>query len=282
MSQERKAWFVNGWLFLAIEVVIAIFLCSPAANSLPEIRAVLAVLILGSVKGYFILQPNHAIVCTLLGSYAGTVRENGFSWSNPFYARRDISLRLRNLEGAILKVNDKRGNPIEIGAIVVWHVDDTAKAVFDVENFSKYVELQSESCVRQIASSYPYDYVEHEELSLRNGGERIASALQSEIEQRLSKAGVKVDEARFAHLVYAPEIAMAMLRRQQAEALISARKQIVSGAVSIVAAALRELTDTNGIELDDERRAAMVSNLLVVLCSESQVQPVINTGTLYT
>src|ERR1700727_135492 len=201
MSQERNAWSINGWLFLAIEAVIAFCLCLPAANAFPELRVAVAVLILASIKGYFILQPNHAIVCTLLGSYAGSVRENGFSWSNPFYARRDISLRLRNLEGAILKVNDKRGNPIEIGAIVVWHVDDTAKAVFDVENFSTYVELQSESCVRQIASSYPYDHVENEELSLRNGGERIASALQSEIEQRLSKAGVKVDEARLAHLV---------------------------------------------------------------------------------
>jgi regulator of protease activity HflC (stomatin/prohibitin superfamily) len=282
MSQERKAWCMNGWLFLIGEIIVVGCLLSPAANSFSLLRVMAAVLVVLSIKGYCTIQPNLASVFTLLGSYAGTVRENGFIWTNPFYSKRSISLRLKNLEGAILKVNDKKGNPIEIGAIVVWHVDDTARAVFDVDNFSKFVELQAESSVRQLANSYAYDYGEDQEVTLRSGTDQVSEALQVELEQRLSRAGVKVDEARIAHLVYAPEIAVAMLRRQQAEALISARRQIVTGAVSIVTSALTELTESNIIELDDERKAAMVSNLLVVLCSESQVHPVINTGTLYT
>ncbi|MCL5098406.1 MAG: SPFH domain-containing protein [Candidatus Omnitrophica bacterium] len=268
--------------------------------------------------GLFSLQPNEARVLLLFGEYRGTVRESGFHWGNPFYSngprqgsflaqmaeaqakgaagkaggapmpsrktlgRNRISLRARTLNGDRLKVNDKRGNPIEIAAVVVWRVEDTAQAVFDVDDFEKYVEMQSESALRHLASQYAYDHGEENEITLRSNVEEVSAALQKELQERLARAGVEVVEARLTHLAYAPEIAQAMLRRQQAEAVIAARQKIVHGAVSMVDMALKELAEKQVVTLDDERRAAMVSNLMVVLCGESEVHPVVNTGTLYT
>lgn len=263
--------------------------------------------------GFFALQPNEARVLILFGAYKGTVRCSGFHWGNPFYSngrslgvhtssgtaaekaaaavtvaalkkhpRNKISLRSRNLNGDRLKVNDKRGNPIEIAAVVVWRVNDTAQAMFDVEDFEEYVRVQSESAVRHLASLFAYDHGEENETTLRSGVDEVSQALRVELQERLGRAGVFVEEARLTHLAYAPEIAQAMLRRQQAEAVIAARQKIVHGAVSMVDMALKELAEKHVVQLDDERRAAMVSNLMVVLCGESEVHPVVNTGTLYT
>lgn len=264
--------------------------------------------------GFFTLQPNEARVLILFGAYKGTVRDSGFHWGNPFYAnggssgsslantiakaaaasrsrtgasetshlplsRYKISLRARTLNGERLKVNDKRGNPVEIAAIVIWRVEDTAQATFDVDDYARYVDTQSESALRHLASGYAYDHGEENEITLRSGVEEVSMALRTELQERLAKAGVIVEEARLTHLAYAPEIAQAMLRRQQAEAIIAARQKIVHGAVSMVEMALNELGDRNVVKLNDADRAAMVSNLMVVLCSESQVSPVVSTGT---
>jgi regulator of protease activity HflC (stomatin/prohibitin superfamily) len=264
------------------------------------------------LTGLFTLQPNEARVLVLFGDYKGTVRTSGFHWGNPFYtngprqpvqlgeaaealhkstaavalarktmSRNKISLRARTLNGDKLKVNDKRGNPIEIAAVVVWRVGDTAQATFDVDNYESYVSTQSESALRHLASLYSYDYGEEHEITLRSNVGEVSQALRAELQERLAKAGVVVDEARLTHLAYAPEIAQAMLRRQQAEAVIAARQRIVQGAVSMVDMALKELADKHVVTLDDERKASMVSNLMVVLCGEAEVHPVINTGTLY-
>ncbi len=246
-----------------------------AAAALGFIVAVLA------CNGFFALQPNEAAVLILFGAYKGTVRDSGFFWTNPFNRKVKISLRARNLNGEKLKVNDKRGNPIEIAAVVVWRVHDTAQASFDVDSYEHYVAVQSESAVRHLASGYAYDEGEQNEITLRGGGDDVSAALRAELQQRLTKAGVEVEEARITHLAYAPEIAQAMLRRQQAEAIIAARQKIVHGAVSMVDMALKELAEKQVVHLDEERKAAMVSNLLVVLCGESEVHPVVNTGTLY-
>jgi regulator of protease activity HflC (stomatin/prohibitin superfamily) len=235
-------------------------------------------------SGLFVVNPNDAKVTVLFGSYAGTVRQSGFFWANPFWVKRKISLRARNLNGQKLKVNDKVGNPIEIAAVVVWQVDDTYKAAFEVDDYEQYVVIQSEAAVRHLAQSYPYDSFEdagHEGMTLRASTEQISKVLEAELQERLSRAGVKIIEARLSHLAYAPEIAEAMLRRQQATAVVAARMQIVNGAVSMVEMALNQLSERHLVELDEERRAAMVSNLLVVLCSESSASPVINAGTLY-
>jgi regulator of protease activity HflC (stomatin/prohibitin superfamily) len=263
--------------------------------------------------GFFSLEPNEARVLVLFGEYKGTVRESGFHWGNPFYSNRShhgthdtvaparktqgkteapapakrapgrhkISLRARTLNGEKLKVNDSRGNPIEIGAVVVWRVRDTAQAMFDVDEYEKFVTTQSESALRHLASQYAYDQGEESEITLRSNVDEVSLALRAELDERLKKAGVVVDEARLTHLAYAPEIAQAMLRRQQAEAVIAARSKIVHGAVSMVHMALQELAEKGVVQLDDERRAAMVSNLMVVLCGESEVHPVVNAGTLY-
>jgi regulator of protease activity HflC (stomatin/prohibitin superfamily) len=231
--------------------------------------------------GFFTLQPNEARVLILFGSYRGTVRHSGFHWTNPFTKKLKISLRSRNFQSDKLKVNDKRGNPIEIASVVVWRVQDTAQAVFDVDNYPEYVRVQSESAVRHLATVFSYDHGEENEVTLRGGGDEVQLDLQNELQARLLKAGVFVEEARITHLAYAPEIASAMLRRQQAESVIAARKMIVHGAVSMVDMALRELAEKSIVTLDDDRRAAMVSNLLVVLCGEAEVHPVINAGTLY-
>ena len=232
--------------------------------------------------GFFTLQPNEGTVLTLFGAYHGTVRQNGFLWTNPFYRKLKISLRARNLNGDKLKVNDKRGNPVEIAVVIVWRIQDTAQAVFDVDSYESFIRIQSESCVRHVASSYLYDDGEPNELTLRGGGTEVAAALAKELQERLARAGIGIEEARLTHLAYAPEIAQAMLRRQQAEAVIAARQKIVFGAVGMVDMALRELSEKGVVKLDEERKAAMVSNLLVVLCGESQAQPVLNAGTLYT
>jgi regulator of protease activity HflC (stomatin/prohibitin superfamily) len=232
--------------------------------------------------GFFTLQPNEARVLILFGAYRGTTRLSGFHWANPFLTKRRVSLRARNLLSDKLKVNDSRGNPIEIAVVVVWRVSDTGQACFDVQDYENYVRIQSESAVRHLASAYAYDHGEQHEVTLRSGAEEVATALRKELQERFDKAGVLVDEARITHLTYAPEIAQAMLRRQQAEAVIAARQKIVQGAVSMVDMALRELQARQVVQLDDERKASMVSNLLVVLCGEAEVSPVVNTGTLYT
>ncbi len=233
------------------------------------------------LPGFFILQPNEARVLVLFGKYRGTVRKAGFHWVNPFTDKPKLSLRARNQEGESLKVNDKQGNPIEIAAVVVWQVRDTAKALFDVNNYEDFVRIQSETALRHVASMYAYDHGEEHEVTLRAGGDEVAKTLCTELRERLATTGVDVLEARLMHLAYAPEIASAMLRRQQAEAVIAARRKIVHGAVSMVEMALHELSEKGVITLDDERKAGMVSNLMVVLCAESSVHPVVNAGTLH-
>ncbi len=235
------------------------------------------------MAGFFTLQPNEARLLLLFGEYKGTVLQSGFFWTNPLYTKKRISRRTRNFEGTQIKVNDKRGNPIEISAVIVWRVVDTAKALFNVDDYINFVKVQSESALRHLANEYPYDPHDEDsqEITLRNGGEEVNQALQMEVQARLSKAGVEIEEARLNHLAYATEIAAAMLRRQQAEAVIAARTKIVHGAVSMVDMALTELSEHNVVDLDEERKAAMVSNLLVVLCGEHDANPVINTGTLH-
>jgi hypothetical protein len=234
-----------------------------------------------SVTGLFAVQPNQAKVLTLFGKYVGTVRTAGLWWANPFFVKRSISLRVRNFETAKLKVNDKTSNPIEIGAIVVWQVVDSAEAMFEVDNYEDYVRVQSESAVRTLATSYPYDAHVDGERSLSHNAVEISDQLAGEVQARLSKAGMKVLEARIAHLAYAPEIANAMLRRQQASAIIAARGLIVEGAVTMVEMALKSIVEKGFVNLDEERKAAMVSNLLVTLCAEQPMQPVVNTGSIY-
>jgi regulator of protease activity HflC (stomatin/prohibitin superfamily) len=232
-------------------------------------------------KGFFQVAPNEGLVMQLFGRYAGTVRLEGLRWTNPFYSRRKVSLRVRNFESGKLKVNDSDGNPIEIAAVVVWQVMDTAEAVFCVDDYENFVHIQSESALRQMAQSYPYDAHDESKPSLRSHGEEINNHLRDEIQARLGKAGVQVTEARISHLAYAQEIAQAMLQRQQASAIVAARERIVEGAVGMVGMALDKLRTQGVVELDEERKAAMVSNLLVVLCGERGTQPVLNTGTLY-
>jgi regulator of protease activity HflC (stomatin/prohibitin superfamily) len=269
------AWLATGaWLFEIVRTTMDPIVAAPAAIAI----AVLALL----SKGFFQVQPNQGQVVQLFGRYAGTVREEGLRWTNPFYAKRAVSLRMRNFESGKLKVNDSDGNPIEIAAVVVWQVVDTAEAVFCVDDYENFVQIQSESALRQMAQSYPYDARDTGAPSLRSHGDEVNLHLRNEIQTRLGKAGVKVVEARISHLAYAQEIAQAMLQRQQAGAIIAARTRIVEGAVSMVEMALDELGKRGVVELDNERRAAMVSNLLVVLCGDRATQPVVNAGSLYT
>ncbi len=235
------------------------------------------------LKGLYMLQPNQSALLMLFGSYRGTDHATGLRWANPFLNKKKVSLRLRNFNSEKLKVNDKRGNPIEIAAAIVWRVSDTARAVLDIDHYEQYVPVQAEAALRHLANEYAYDHVDEADgaLTLRAGGDEIIGKLVKELQERFAKAGLQVDDARLTHLAYAPEIAGAMLRRQQAEAVIGARKQIVLGAVSMVEMALNGLTERGVVDLDPERRAAMVSNLLVVLCAETEAQPVINAGTLY-
>jgi regulator of protease activity HflC (stomatin/prohibitin superfamily) len=235
------------------------------------------------LPGLVIVNPNESKVLTLFGKYVGTVKQDGFFWVNPFTVKKKVSLRAFNLNGQQLKVNDKVGNPIEIAAVIVWQIKDTASAVFAVENYLQYVNIQSEAAVRHLANSFPYDNFEDETatITLRGGSEQVGILLEKELNERLDRAGIEVLEARISHLAYAPEIAHTMLQRQQASAIISARKLIVEGAVGMVEMALNRLSEKNIVELDEERKAAMVSNLLVVLCGDRSVNPVVNTGTLY-
>lgn len=267
-------------LFLAC---IALFLGAPLSGHPGLVPVAIAgfVLLVFLTKGFFQVQPNQGVVMQLFGRYAGSARDTGLRWTNPFYAKRPVSLRVRNFESSKLKVNDSDGNPIEIAAVIVWQVVDTAEAVFQVDDYENYMHIQSESALRQMAQSYPYDSHDDAKPSLRSHGEVINTHLRDEIQERLGKAGVKVIEARISHLAYAQEIAQAMLQRQQAGAIIAARTKIVEGAVSMVEMALEQLSQRGVVQLDEERKAAMVSNLLVVLCGERGTQPVLNTGTLY-
>ncbi len=297
-SKENQIAVQSGWpmlaltigLFLAATAMIAYFITVAAIDE-NQLRwfhiatlvfGVLTILVASVMcNGFFTLQPNAARVLILFGKYVGTVRESGFHWTNPFNTKPRLSMRSRNFNTPTLKVNDKQGNPIEIGAVVVWRVSDSAQASFDVDSYEEYVEVQSEAALRQLANDYAYDHGEEGETTLRCGVDSVSTALQNAVQSRLAKAGVEVEEARISHLAYAPEIASAMLKRQQADAIIAARQRIVHGAVSMVDMALTELEQGNVVQLDEERKAAMISNLLVVLCSESEAQPVLNTGTLY-
>jgi regulator of protease activity HflC (stomatin/prohibitin superfamily) len=295
-SVEHEVSALNGWFMLAVNVVLvpsgiflfirSIYEAEALGLGVPVFKLVAGIVCIAlgvvSLIGHFTLQPNQSRVQILFGAYHGTVKKSGFHWANPFYSKgTKVSLRAHNFSTDKVKVNDKRGNPIEIGAVVVWRVQDTAQATFDVEDYEEYVDVQSESAVRHLASSYAYDQGENDEITLRSNADEVASSLKAELQQRLAKAGVIVEEARLTHLAYAPEIAQAMLRRQQAEAIIAARQKIVHGAVSMVEMALKDLAEKKVVSLDDERKASMVSNLLVVLCAESEVTPVVNTGTLY-
>lgn len=285
---EKPATTANGiamllLLIALIAVEIAGFVILRRGFALPG--ALVGAAILFVAGGFFMLQPNEAGVLTLFGDYLGTERSPGLRWTLPWNMRSKVSVRTRNHNVDTLKVNDKRGNPVEIAAVVVWRVEDTAQASFDVEDFEQFVKVQSESALRHVATRYDYDEgADHPpgEVTLRGGADAVADALREEVQTRVQQAGVRIEEAKLTHLAYAPEIAGAMLRRQQAEAVITARAMIVRGAVSMVEMALKQLSEQNVVDLDDERRASMVSNLMVVLCSERDTQPVVNTGTLYT
>lgn len=331
-TTEKALHAKSGWLMLGIDLVmfaaaaaliVSIILkaidsenggISYAGPSFFEVGAIVVLVAVAAIiaNGFFSLQPGQARVCVLFGSYMGTVRDTGFRWANPFYAKSlgvvelsesislediaekvkskshssIISTRARTLNGDRIKVNDRMGNPIEIATVVVWHVADTAKALFDVDNYESYVSMQTETSLRHVASVYAYDHMEDDDttatsITLRTNIEEVSETLQQELEKRLAPAGVSVSDARLTHLAYASEIAQAMLRRQQAEAVIAARKKIVEGAVSMVDMALKQLSRDGIVEMDEERKAVMASNLMVVLCGESEAQPVVNTGSLY-
>jgi regulator of protease activity HflC (stomatin/prohibitin superfamily) len=282
MFKEKTTSAISGYVmilfFLGLTyLAIHFFIDENALGAIPAVAALLILL------GFTIIGPNESKVLTLFGKYAGTIRKNGFFWVNPFYARKSISLRARNHNGQTLKVNDKLGNPIEIAAVIVWQVKDTAQAAFEVDDYIHYIVVQSEAAVRQLANSFAYDHFEdeHAAITLRDGGEKLNDTLEKALNERLERAGIHVLEARISHLAYATEIAAAMLQRQQASAIVAARKQIVDGAVGMVEMALDRLNERNIVSLDEEKKAAMVSNLLVVLCSDKAANPVVNTGTLY-
>jgi regulator of protease activity HflC (stomatin/prohibitin superfamily) len=288
MIRERIRSTVSGFLVLAIVLVVLVVagfgfrraaMDKNALGVLAWVTVFAAALVVA--KGVFVLSPNEGKVLQLFGSYRGTARTPGLRWANPFYSKHRISLRVRNFESARLKVNDTDGNPIEIAAVVVWKVVDTAEAVFEVDDYENYVKVQSEAAVRNLATRYPYDAHEPDQVSLRGNTVEVAKELKHEIQERLSKAGVEAIEARLSHLAYASEIASAMLRRQQAGAIIAARQKIVEGAVGMVEMALDLLAKSHNVRLDEDRKAAMVSNLLVVLCADREAQPVVNTGTIY-
>jgi regulator of protease activity HflC (stomatin/prohibitin superfamily) len=288
MLSEKEIRGVSGWLMTLLLAAMAAGagygLVQAAQADMGWLIAVcVAVIVVDCIgfAGLTVIYPNGAKVVTLLGVYKGTIKESGFWFVNPLTARRTLSLRVRNFESGRLKVNDRDGNPVEIAAIVVWRIVETFEAMFNVDDYEHFVHVQTESAVRILATTYPYDAHEDGQISLRHSVVEIAERLRGEIQERLAKAGIEVIEARISHLAYAPEIAGAMLRRQQASAVIAARQKIVEGAVGMVEMALDEISRKNVVALDEERKAAMVSNLLVVLCSERGVEPVVNTGTLY-
>jgi len=283
MIKETSANPISGFAMAALAVLLFIAGIVFFVNQFPLGGIIAMFLFVLVFRGLFIINPNEAIVLVLFGTYTGSVKSGGFFWVNPFTSRHRISLRARNLNGQSLKVNDKIGNPVEIAAVIVWQVEDTAKAVFQVDDYNKYVSIQSEAAVRHLAGVCPYDNFEEEnaEVTLRGGTEKVNELLEQELNDRLAPAGIKVIEARISHLAYAQEIAGAMLRRQQATAIVSARRQIVEGAVGMVEMALAKLSEREIVQLDEERKAAMVSNLLVVLCGDKEVNPIVNTGTLH-
>ena len=284
MLQERMINSKGGFGMIGILLMLQLAGIAGVVV-LPGVMKALALLLAVVVFicwfGFYMVHPNQSAVLQLFGRYVGTDLNNGLRWSNPLYSKQKVSLRVRNFESSKMKVNDNAGNPVEIAAVVVWKVVDSAEAVFEVDNYENFVNIQSESAIRHLASSYAYDAGSDEAISLRSSTDEVTELLKQEIQARLNKAGVQVLEARISHLAYAPEIASAMLQRQQAAAIVAARQQIVEGAVGMVETALQRLSERNVIELDDERKAAMVSNLLVVLCGDHHVQPVLNTGSLY-
>jgi regulator of protease activity HflC (stomatin/prohibitin superfamily) len=288
MIREKLRTPSSGWSAVVLGIVLALIALGALATGIRGGGALLVLVfvaaLLGAViafAGLFVVNPNESKVLQLFGEYVGSVRQAGFFWANPLYSKRRVSLRVVSFEVGKLKVNDLDGNPVEIAAIVVWKVVDSAQAVFEVDNYPEYVRVQGESAVRTLASRYPYDAHDDAVLSLRGNTQKVAEHLQSELDERVALAGVKVLEARISHLAYAPEIAQAMLQRQQAGAIIAARQKIVDGAVGMVEMALDRLSRHQVVALDEERKAAMVSNLLVVLCSDRSAQPIVNAGTLY-
>jgi len=288
MIQENTRTAASGYLALVVLPLLTLllgwlFIRSATANQVvPAVLYMLGLVItLICYKGFFMVHPNQAKVLQLFGTYVGSVRQTGLRWANPFYSKEPISLRVRNFESGMMKVNDSSGNPVDIAAVVVWKVIDSAEAVFEVDDYKSFVQIQSEAALRNLATSYPYEAHNEGEIALRSDPQAIAEKLRDEVQDRLDKAGVEVIEARISHLAYAQEIASAMLKRQQAQAIVAARRQIVDGAVGMVKMALTELKEQNVVDLDEERKANMVSNLLVVLCGEENAQPVLNAGSLY-
>ena len=288
MIKEITRTAASGYLALVVLPLLTIlfgwlFVQSAAANHVtPSVLYLFGLVItLICYKGFFMVQPNQAKVLQLFGTYVGSVRQTGLRWANPLYSKEPISLRVRNFESGVMKVNDSSGNPVDIAAVVVWKVVDSAEAIFEVDDYTSFVHIQSEAALRNLATSYPYEAHGDEKIALRSDPQAIAEKLRDEVQDRLDKAGVEVIEARITHLAYAQEIASAMLKRQQAQAIVAARRQIVDGAVGMVKMALTELEKQDVVELDEERKAHMVSNLLVVLCGEENAQPVLNTGSLY-
>jgi regulator of protease activity HflC (stomatin/prohibitin superfamily) len=288
MITEKEIKAPNGIMFIFVLLTAQLSALAMLINNMMNANTILIIIsllitiaIFVGWFGFFMVNPKEARVMQLFGKYAGTVHDSGLRWANPFYTKMRVSLRVRNFESSKLKVNDKNGNPIEIAAVIVWEVTDTAEAVFQVDDYEDFVSIQSESALRNLATSYAYDHHEDDDISLRSDPAKISAALKIEVQDRLEKAGVTVIESRISHLAYAPEIANAMLKRQQAMAIIAARRTIVEGAVGMVEMALSKLEERGIVELDTERKAAMVSNLLVVLCSDEAAQPVVNAGSLY-
>ena len=288
MIQENTRAVASGYLALVVLPLLTLllgwlFIRSATANQVvPAVLYMLGLVItLICYKGFFMVHPNQAKVLQLFGTYVGSVRQTGLRWANPFYSKEPVSLRVRNFESGMMKVNDSSGNPVDIAAVVVWKVIDSAEAVFEVDDYKSFVQIQSEAALRNLATSYPYEAHNEGEIALRSDPQAIAEKLRDEVQDRLDKAGGEVSVARISHLAYAQEIASAMLKRQQAQAIVAARRQIVDGAVGMVKMALTELKEQDVVDLDEERKANMVSNLLVVLCGEENAQPVLNTGSLY-
>jgi regulator of protease activity HflC (stomatin/prohibitin superfamily) len=282
MKNEKHLTPSSGYVMLFVLFILLVVMIGGVILFRNPLFLIMAPFILLFMRGFFTVNPNGSKVMVLFGSYKGTVRENGFFWANPFYTRQRISLRARNFDSERVKVNDKIGNPILINVILVWQVEDTYKSAFDVDNYEEFVRVQTDAAVRKLAGSYPYDNFDDEqaELTLRSGMDEVNEALETEITERLSIAGIKVMEARIGYLAYAPEIASSMLKRQQAVAIVAARKKIVEGAVAMVEDALLQLAQDNIIEFDDDKKASMVSNLMVVLCGDKEVVPVVNAGSL--
>ena len=282
MKNEKTIKPTSGYTMLFVLVALIGAMIAGLVASANPLFLILVPLILLIMRGFFIVNPNGSKVLVLFGAYKGTVRGNGFFWANPFYTRQRISLRARNFDSERVKVNDKIGNPILINVILVWQVDDTYKAAFDVDQYEEFVRVQTDAAVRKLAGSYPYDNFDDEqaELTLRSGMDEVNEALENEITERLAIAGIRVMEARIGYLAYAPEIASAMLKRQQAVAIVAARKKIVEGAVGMVEDALKQLSEDGIIDFDDDKKASMVSNLMVVLCGDKEAIPVVNAGTL--